>query len=119
MRFAGHAGRAYGREVKGVRFLITKKPVAGGSGVEVTFTLPLGAGRVSVAGDFNEWDESATPLRTHGDTCSATVAVEGGRCYAFRYVDERGRWFNDDVADSYEPNSFGGYNGVIDLTEYR
>ena len=98
--------------------MITKRPVDGGSRVEVTFTLPLGVGPVSVAGDFNEWDESATPLRTEGETCSATVTVEGGRRYGFRYVDERGRWFNDDVADSYEPNDFGGHNGVIDLTDY-
>lgn len=98
--------------------MITKRPVDGGSGVEVTFTLALGSGPVSVAGDFNEWDDNVTPLLMQGETLSATVTVEGGRCYAFRYVDEQGRWFNDDVADSYEPNSFGGYNGVIDLTEY-
>lgn len=97
--------------------MITKRPVDGSSDVEVTFTLPAGAAPVSVAGDFNDWDESATPLQGSGDTCSASVTVERGRCYGFRYVDAEGRWFNDETADTYEPNSFGGHNGVIDLTE--
>jgi hypothetical protein len=98
--------------------MITKQPADEGARIAVTFTLPVGGGRVWVAGDFNDWDESATPLRPEGDTCSATVVVLGGRCYGFRYVDEQGRWFNDDTADSYEPNTFGGHNGVVDLTDH-
>ena len=97
--------------------MITKKAVNRGSGVKVTFTLPVGAERIAVAGDFNDWEPTATPLRKRGDSRSASVTLEPGRRYAFRYVDEHGRWFNDEAADGYEFNSFGGHNGVVDLTD--
>jgi 1,4-alpha-glucan branching enzyme len=97
--------------------MITKKRTDRGQRVKVTFSLPTGEGPVSVAGDFNDWDPTATRMRKRGDTRSASVSLEPGRCYSFRYVDKQGRWFNDDRADRFEGNDFGETNCIIDLTE--
>ena len=97
--------------------MITKKPALRGKSVKVTFSLPVEEGAVSVAGDFNDWDPSATPLRKRGDSRSASVSLDAGRCYSFRYVDKDGRWFNDGLADGFEGNEFGESNCIIDLTD--
>ena len=73
-------------------------------------------GEVTVAGEFNGWDTAANPLRGDGEVRTATMVLEAGHKYEFRYC-VNGAWFNDDAADGYEPNEFGGHNGVIDLTE--
>ncbi|HEX7165761.1 MAG TPA: isoamylase early set domain-containing protein [Acidimicrobiales bacterium] len=92
---------------------------AKGDKVKVTFTIPADepAGKVAVAGDFNGWDPSATTLRKRGDVRSATVTLEVGRRYAFRYCTPDGEWFNDDGAHSYEANEYGDDNAIIDLTD--
>lgn len=69
--------------------------------VRVTFVLPAGqpAGRVSVVGDFNDWNPHAHPLRnrTNG-TRSAIIKVPAGSRLHFRYLGEDGLWFDDDTA---------------------
>jgi 1,4-alpha-glucan branching enzyme len=96
--------------------MITKKPTDRGARVKVTFSVPSATGKVCVAGDFNGWDPTATPMRRRGQTRSVSVSLDPGRCYQFRYVDEGGRWFNDERADRYEHNEHGDTNGIIDLT---
>ncbi|HUP69279.1 MAG TPA: isoamylase early set domain-containing protein [Acidimicrobiales bacterium] len=98
--------------------MIRCEPKKGSDQVKVTFALPEDtvAGRAAVVGDFNDWDPTATPLRKKGDQRVATVTVPAGSRYAFRYVTEDGRWFNDDTAYGYEANGFGGDNAVIDLS---
>ncbi len=97
--------------------MITCEPSAEGK-AKVTFTLPCPgpAASVAVLGDFNEWDPTAMPMRKTGDVQTASVVLEGGRRYFFRYLDEGGRWFNDEAADDYQPNDFGGSDSVVDLT---
>ena len=87
--------------------------------VRVKFVLPASEpqGRLAVAGDFNNWDPTATRFRKQGDERVAAVTVDAGRRYAFRYVADGERWFNDGEADAYEPNEFGEMNCVIDLTD--
>ena len=84
--------------------------------VALTFRLPADhpAGPVGVAGDFNDW--SIIPLVDGGGKLEATVVVADGRRYQFRYRTVDGRWFNDEEADDYEPNEFGGMNCVVDLS---
>lgn len=95
--------------------MITKKTVEKGAAVKVTFSLPADNGGVAVAGDFNGWDEAATPMRKRGQTRSASVTLPAGGRYAFRYVDEQGHWFDDDQADALENNGLGGTHSVLDL----
>jgi 1,4-alpha-glucan branching enzyme len=71
--------------------------------------------RISVVGDFNDWDRTANLLwEQPGGTHSLTLALHPGR-YRFRYVTEHGRWFDDDTAHGYEQNGFGQRNCLLDL----
>lgn len=95
--------------------MIDRRPLSPDQ-VELTFRLPSDhpAGPVGVAGDFNDWE--ITPLVDGGGKLELTLVVAAGRRYQFRYRTSDGRWFNDDVADDYEANEFGGMNCVVDLT---
>jgi 1,4-alpha-glucan branching enzyme len=98
--------------------MITRKLVERGKRVKVTFTLPDGPHPVSVAGDFNDWDSTTTRLRKRGDVRSASITLDSGHRYAFRYVDDAREWFNDEQPDEFEGNGFGDANGIIDLTDH-
>jgi 1,4-alpha-glucan branching enzyme len=89
--------------------------------VKVTFVLPPeeAEGAVAVLGDFNDWDGGGLPLRRSGAEWKASVTLDAGQRYAFRYRRSNGEWFNDPDADGYEPNEFGGDDCVIDLTDPR
>lgn len=100
--------------------MIRCEPGKGNGRVKVTFAIPAEKAdeeRVSVVGDFNEWDPVATPLARRGETLRASVLLDAGRRYAFRYLADGGRWFNDDEADDYQGNAFGGSDSVVDLTK--
>jgi 1,4-alpha-glucan branching enzyme len=99
--------------------MIQCEPAKGGGQMKVTFAVPAdGAGdRVSVVGDFNDWDPIATPLVRRRGMLRASVVVDAGHRYAFRYLADGGRWFNDDEADDYRDNDFGGSDSVLDLTQ--
>ena len=100
--------------------MIDREPTKDAEGVKVTFIVPMdGAdGPTAVVGDFNRWDPLATPLRRRRGQLSATVTIPPGRRYAFRYLAEGGRWFNDEAADDYQPNAYGGSDSVLDLTDF-
>jgi 1,4-alpha-glucan branching enzyme len=99
--------------------MITRERKRDGS-VKVTFSLPHAEldGKVSVVGDFNDWDPAATPMRKRGETRSASVVLDPGR-YAFRYVTDGGRWIDEDGADGFEANEFGSANAILDLNGNR
>lgn len=99
--------------------MIKCQPEKRGDKVKVTFAVPkdgMDGHVVAVVGDFNGWDPTATPLRPKGGVRSASVTVPAGRLYAFRYLAEGGRWFNDEDADDYQKNDFGDDNCILDLT---
>lgn len=84
--------------------------------VKVTFVIPHNPDqpKVSVVGDFNSWDPSATPLiKRNNNTRSATVALEPGKRYSFRYYTEDGQWFNDEEPDAFAPSEHGAQNCVV------
>jgi len=84
--------------------------------VAVTFALDPGvaADAVAVAGDFNGWSVDANPMTRRSDgSFDATVVLEAGRAYRFRYVLDGDRWVNAWDADDYAPNVFGGEDSVV------
>jgi 1,4-alpha-glucan branching enzyme len=83
--------------------------------VRVTFELPDDGPSVGVAGDFNDWDPSTTPLKRRSGARRASVVLDTGQRYSFRYRNSDGDWFNDPQAHTYEWNAFGEENGIIDL----
>jgi 1,4-alpha-glucan branching enzyme len=88
--------------------------------VKVTFYLPdsISAENVYLVGDFNGWDEQATPMEKLKDgRYKATLDLEKGREYQFRYLVNGSDWHNDWNADRYVPNPFSGDNSVINTYE--
>jgi 1,4-alpha-glucan branching enzyme len=100
------------------RDVIHHEAERGGDQVRVTFSIPddgPNGQAVAVVGDFNGWDPTATPTRRKGNRREATITMQVGRRYAFRYLCKDGTWFNDGGADAYELNEFGSYDSVLDL----
>ncbi|MCA9933913.1 MAG: isoamylase early set domain-containing protein [Ardenticatenaceae bacterium] len=84
----------------------------------VTFKLPVevGAETAVLAGEFNDWDTNAKPMRKLKDgSFSQTVSVEAGRSYRFRYLLDGERWENDWEADGYAANEHGSDDSVVDV----
>ncbi|HUI05995.1 MAG TPA: glycogen-binding domain-containing protein [Verrucomicrobiae bacterium] len=66
---------------------------------------------VGVAGSFNAWDATKTPLRSdNGGDWRATLALAPGR-HEYRFVVD-GHWVTDPAAEETAPNPFGGRNSV-------
>lgn len=97
--------------------MIHKRPADTPGHVRVTFQLPaqFWAGRIYLVGDFNAWDQTATPMRQTGSDGSwqVTLELEAGREYQFRYLADGVDWHNDSAADAYVPNQHGTSNSVV------
>ncbi|MCX6046300.1 MAG: isoamylase early set domain-containing protein [Chloroflexi bacterium] len=84
--------------------------------VKLTFIQPTNGvqTRVSVVGDFNNWNPKANPLiKRSNNTASASVILPVGQCVRFRYVTGQGVWFNDEKADAYELSEHGEDNCLV------
>jgi hypothetical protein len=84
--------------------------------VDVTFTLPaeVDAETVALCGDFNGWSADEIRLERAGDgTWRATVALEPGRSYRYRYLLDGERWENAWQADRYVQNPYGSVDSVV------
>lgn len=96
--------------------MIRKTNLPSGRKLKVTFEIPAEtASSVALAADFNGWDKGATPLkrRKKDGLFAASVTLDAGRRYEFRYCIDGERWINDPAADSYAPNEFGSENSVV------
>jgi 1,4-alpha-glucan branching enzyme len=100
--------------------MITKEPPNKQGFVRVTFELPsnMWAERVNLVGEFNDWDTSATPMKRNRSDANwkATLLLEAGERYRFRYLIDGKEWLNDWHADDHMENPYGTYDSVIDLT---
>jgi 1,4-alpha-glucan branching enzyme len=78
--------------------------------IEFRFHAP-DAKSVGVAGSFNGWDPTQTPLRRRfGGDWRAALKLTPGR-HEYRFVAD-GKWFTDPGADETGPNPYGGCNSV-------
>ena len=86
---------------------LKSKPVC-----KVTFRVPKESARdartIHLVGEFNQWDIHATPMRhlKNGDF-TATLDLEIGTEYQFRYLFDETYWENDWEADKYVPTLYG------------
>lgn len=85
---------------------------------KVTFKLPKeaaqGARSVTIAGDFNNWDATKTPLkRLKNGEFKLIMELPRNKEYRFKYLIDSKRWENDWHADKYVPNSFGNDDSVV------
>ena len=82
----------------------------------ILFVQPSSGGnRMYIAGDFNGWSDTATPLRLDEtlNVWQACVNVPPGR-YRYRLVVD-GEWIQDPYNSYVESNPFGELNNVIEL----
>jgi len=85
---------------------------------KVTFRLPAEAApqadSVHLVGDFNDWDEDATPMqRLKNGDFKVILDLEAGREYSFRYLIEGKEWENDWEADRYVPAGIAGEENSV------
>jgi len=73
------------------------------------------AQQVAVAGDFNDWNPSRTPLRRDENlgVWQACVPIPPGR-YRYRLVID-GRWIQDPHNATVESNPFGELNNILEI----
>ena len=96
--------------------MLKKRYVKGRKAVKVSFhtARAMKAESVFLVGDFNNWDETATPMKPlKSGQFTAVVYLEPERQYEFRYLVDGEEWHNDWDADSYRPNIHGSENGVV------
>lgn len=85
---------------------------------KVTFRVPrqasMGAKSVSIVGDFNNWSIMDHPMKRlkNGDF-SATIDLEAGREYQFRYLMDEKVWENDWEADKYVRSGYGNCENSV------
>ena len=82
----------------------------------VTFAhRPAGAqARVFLAGEFNGWNPTATPMERMGDGFfRATVELEDGR-HLYKFVVD-GKWLPDPENPQREPDGHDGFNSILQL----
>lgn len=71
---------------------------------KVKFRVPKeradGAERVSLVGDFNNWDASATPMdELKSGDYTAVLYLDPDQTYEFRYLVDGAHWINDEDAE--------------------
>lgn len=89
--------------------------------VKVEFILPdaiaTEADTAYLVGDFNDWDEKATPMKKFKNgKFKVDMKLDANRDYQFRYLVDGNQWHNDWDADRYVANPFSGDNSVISTT---
>jgi 1,4-alpha-glucan branching enzyme len=95
-----------------------KKYIKGQTTCKVKFTLNKEAGNSKqtafLVGDFNDWDEKATPMKKMKDgSFTVTLSLKKGNKYQYRYLLDGGIWENDWKADEYVPSQFGGSTNSV------
>lgn len=98
--------------------MIHRQSINGGGQSQITFILPANYRHlpISVVGDFNQWNPAAHPFhRCSNGSYRASIILNHGQRYAFRYLSANGEWFNEGMADAFEENGFGRDNSVLVL----
>lgn len=96
--------------------MLTKRYLKGKDLCKVSFYTPssLDAEHVHLVGDFNDWNETATPMEQLKDgRFKVTIELKSGQEFQFRYLVNGDEWHNDWEADKYVPNPYVGDNSVV------
>ena len=89
-------------------------PRAGGPALTQFVLVAPAASRVSVVGDFNDWDAGATPLArmASGGVWTVAVPLSAGR-HVYTFVVDGKRWVSDPSAPADNDDDFGRPNSVV------
>ena len=73
-----------------------------------------GADRVSVAGDFNGWNQIATPLkRNDSGLWSAQIVIPRAGRFEYKFIVNGEHWIEDPSNGMKAPDNYGGLNSVL------
>ncbi len=97
---------------------VQKQLVKSKNAYKVTFSVPVKAVKdaeeVLLLGEFNHWEPSeGIPMKLAKDKFTATMELDSGREYQFRYLINKETWANDGEADKYVPTPLGVENSVV------
>ena len=84
----------------------------------VNVNAAAGAEKVYLVGEFNSWNETATPMKKDPDgSFSVKKQLETNKEYQFRYLLDGKTWINDWKADKYVRSELANDdNSVVDTT---
>ena len=87
----------------------------------VTFRIPEeafpDAGKANVVGDFNGWDQSATPMKKlKSGAFTVTIDLDKDNEFQFRYLIDDTNWQNEADADKTVPTAFAGEDNSVIVT---
>ncbi len=92
------------------RFFKTKQEV------EIAFEIdPADAEKVDLVCEVNGWEPVSMKKGRNG-TFRTRMRMPLERKIQFRYLVNGHSWVNDETADGYCVNEFGGKNGILDTT---
>lgn len=84
---------------------------------EIKFKLEYnGEDQVYVAGSFNDWQATATPMEREGDYWIKEMELEPGE-YQYKFVIEGEKWITDPNNPQTADDGYGGENSVINVGE--
>ena len=96
--------------------MLGKEPLENGD-VRIIFRVShyIWADCIALLGEFNGWDAHSHPLHQTRDDGEwhTSLVLHAHRAYRFRYLVNGKEWMDDDHADGYEPNPFGGFDSVV------
>ena len=78
------------------------------------YSAPPGTRSVSLAGSFNGWSTTATPMRRGTDRWTTTLELGPGM-HSYKFVRNGDEWLPDPRNAVTEPDGFGGVNSRIGL----
>lgn len=82
--------------------------------VEVSFTLRHpGAETIALVGDFNRWQAAADTMRRENGSWKITKTLRKGKYYKYAFMVNGTRLVNDDRADRFVDDGFGGRTSVM------
>jgi 1,4-alpha-glucan branching enzyme len=97
---------------------ITKKYLKSKPVAKVTFKLPKEAApeakKVTIVGEFNEWSQSKNAMKKlKNGSFSATLDLETGKEYSYKYLIDGETWENDWEADKYTSAGIGAEENSV------
>ncbi len=92
----------------------TVTPVDNGAAFQFKVLLPKGTAKVSVVGDFNGWDTTATPMTQSSNegAWSARITLLPGR-HVYAYFVNGEKWTIDPLAPQVPDAGFGATNALV------
>ena len=85
---------------------------------KVTFQIPAevigDAKKASIAGEFNNWDIDANPLKIIKGVASGSITLPIVQEFQYKFIIDESRWENDAEADRYISNEFGDANSIVE-----